>query len=151
MAERSLKPPHVDLVLRLSGVSDANGLITSTGNRLIFLGQLTTPADSNSPIKIEVDQDFVLNDGSAFVEAPLSLPPLTNPARLTIDQIIVADDGGNAFAVPGIALIQPAPQFTPGPTPAVGCTHDSDCDDGNPDTCDLRSRSPSAQPPLTTP
>jgi hypothetical protein len=127
--------PGLRLVLRLYGVSDANGLVTSTGNRLIFQGQLTTPAGSKTPIV--VDQAFVLNGGSALVQAPLNLPSLTGPATITIDQIIVADDGGSAFAVPGIALIQPTPQFTPGPTPGVGCTHDSDCDDGNPDTRDL--------------
>ncbi len=130
------RTPGLRLVLRLYGVSDANGLITSTGNHLIFQGQLTTPAGSKTPIM--VDHVFVLNNGSALVQAPLSLPSLTGPATITIDQIIVADDDGSAFAVPGIALIQPTPQATPRPTTGVGCTRDkATCDDGNPDTRDL--------------
>jgi hypothetical protein len=127
--------PGVRLVLRLYGVSDANGVVTSAGNRFIFHGELTTPTGSNTPIVI--DQAFALNSGSAMVQVPLSLPSLTGPATISINQVAVADGGGNAFAVPGIALAQPTPQMTPRPTPGGTCRNDSDCNDGDPNTQDV--------------
>ena len=127
--------PGARLVLRLYGVSDTNGLITSTGNRLIFQGELTTPTGSNTPLLI--DQAFALNNGSAMVQVPVSLPSVTAPATITIDQVAVVDAGGNAFAVPGIALAQPIPQMTPRPTPNGSCMNDNDCDDGDPNTQDV--------------
>jgi hypothetical protein len=127
--------PGVRLVLRLYGVRNTNGLITSTGNRFIFQGALTTPTGSNTPIVI--DQVFALNSGAAILQIPLTLPALTSPAGITIDQIAIVDDGGSAFAVPGIALVQPTPQMTPQPMPGGSCTNDSDCNDGDPDTRDL--------------
>jgi len=125
----------VRVVLRLHGVSDADGVITSTGNRFIFQGQLTTRTGSKAPIVI--DQVFALNNGAALVLVPLSLATLTGPATIIIDQVAIVDDGGNAFAVPGITLVQPTPQMTPQPTPGGSCTNDNDCNDGDPETQDL--------------
>jgi hypothetical protein len=127
--------PGTRLVLRLYGVSDTNGLITSTGNRFIFQGELKTPSGNNTPIVI--DQAFALNSGAAMVLVPLSLPSVTGLATITIDQVAVVDDVGNAFAVPGIALAQPIPQMTPRPTPNGTCTNDNDCNDGDPNTQDV--------------
>lgn len=117
------------LVLRLYGVQDSNGLVTSTGNHFIFEGQLATPT-SRSPISF--DQPFALNAGSALVQVPITFTKATGPATITIDQITV-HDGDNVFAVPGVALAQPTAQVTPGPA----CARDSDCDDGNPNTRDV--------------
>ena len=50
---------RVMLRLYLSGVSDANGLITSSGNRFIFQGHLTIPTGSDTPVAI--DQAFALH------------------------------------------------------------------------------------------
>lgn len=107
----------IRVVLRLYGVTDANGLVTSTGNHLIFEGQLTTPTDNSTPISI--DQLFALNAGAALVEVPLSMS-ISGPATITIDRIAVEDDGENAFAVPGINLTRPTPQGTPQATHTPG-------------------------------
>jgi hypothetical protein len=127
--------PGTVVVLRLYGVSDANGLITSTGNRFIFQGELTTPTSDNTPIAI--DQAFALNSGSVVVQVRLNLPSVTGPATIIIDRVAVVDGGGHTFATPGIALAEPAPQMTPRPTPGGSCTNDSDCNDGDPNTQDV--------------
>jgi hypothetical protein len=129
------RTPGIRVVLRLYGASDRNGLLTSTGNLFVFRGQLTTPTGSHTPIVI--DQEFALSSGSATVQVPLSLPSLTGPATITIDEVSIADDTGNTFALPGIALVQPTPQMTPKPKPGGSCTNDTDCNDGDPDTQDL--------------
>jgi hypothetical protein len=134
-SENGTRQARVMLRLYLSGVSDANGLITSGGNRFIFQGQLLTPTDGPTPVTI--DQTFALNSGRALVQVPLRLPAFTGLATVTIDQVTVTDAHGSAVAVPGIALAQPTPQSTPQPTPEGSCTSDSGCDDGDPDTEDV--------------
>lgn len=126
---------QVMLRLYLSGVSDANGLLTNTGNTFSFQGQLTTATGKTDLPAI--DQDFALNRGAASVQVPVSLPSFTGPASITIDHVEVTDDKGNAFAVPGIVLAQPTPQATPHPSPGGSCTSDTDCNDGDPNTTDI--------------
>jgi hypothetical protein len=126
--------PGVRVMLRLYGVTDTNGLVTSTSNHLIFAGELTTPTGNRAPIS--VDQLFALNAGSASVQVPISLSSVTGPATITIDRIAVQDASDNAFAVPGVALVQPIQQATPGPIPGRTCTSDNDCNDGDPNTQD---------------
>jgi hypothetical protein len=125
---------RVWLRLRLHGVSDGAGLLTNTGNRLLFDGRLSTVTDGESPITI--DQDFALRNGAAFVQVPVTVPPLTDSARILIDQITVLDAAGDPFAVPGV-VIAPNVSPTPGPTPGTRCTRNTDCDDQNPNTRDL--------------
>lgn len=126
-------PAGVRVMLRLYGVTDTGGLVTSTGNHLIFEGQLTTPTSSRAPFSI--NQVFALSAGAAAIQVPLSLPSVTGPATITIDRIAVEDDSDNDFAVPGVSLAQPISQITPGPTPQPtargGCTNDRDCDAGD--------------------
>ena len=124
--------PGIRFVLRLYGVSDATGLLTNTENHFVFHGQVTTPTGSTP---IAIDQTFALHGGSALVQVPLSLPAITDAATITIDSVVVSN-GGVTFALPGVALGQPTPQMTPQPTPHAGCTSDSDCNDGNPNTDD---------------
>lgn len=121
------------LQLRLGGVSGPNGLLTSTRNHLVFDGRLAT-ASGESPIS--VDKEFNLQNGAALVRVEIPLPALTEPARLLIDRVEVSD-GGETFAVPGIAIAQPAASSTPRPTPHSGCQSNAECDDGQPDTQDL--------------
>ena len=84
-------PVGLRIVLRLSGVTDANGLVTTTANHLVFEGQLTTPTENSTPISI--DQPFTLNAGSAFVQVPISMST-SGAATITIDRITVEDSGG---------------------------------------------------------
>ena len=109
--------PGVRVMLRLYGVTDTGGLVTSTGNHLIFQGQLTTPTGNRAPISI--DQLFALNAGAAAIQVPLGVASVTGPATITIDRIAVEDSSGNAFAVPGVSLVQPISQITPVPTPQI--------------------------------
>jgi len=127
--------PGIRIRLRLSGVTDPNGLVASTGNHLIFEGQLTTPTGAKVPIA--VDQLFAVTAGSALVQVPLSFASVTGSATITIDRVAVQDSSSHAFAVPGIVLAQPTPQTTPHPTPGGRCTTDSDCNDGNPNNRDV--------------
>lgn len=126
--------PKVSLLLRLSGVSDDAGLVTSGGNRLLFDGRLATKTGGEEPITIE--REFALRAGGASVQVPIPLPPLSEPARILIDQIRVLDAGGDVFAAPGVVIASPKPPATPAPTPGARCTGDGDCDDGNPNTRD---------------
>ena len=135
--------PGIRLLLRLSGVTDTNGLVTSASNHFILEGQLTTSTDNRTPISI--DQPFALKAGAAWVQVPLSLPSVTGPATIVIDRVAVEDGNGNEFAVPGVSLARPVSRGTAGPTPQVtpqptvrgSCTSDLDCDDGDPDTQDV--------------
>ena len=127
--------PGIRIVLRLSGATDVNGLVTSGSNHLIFEGQVTTATGNRTPIAI--DQPFALNAGSALVQVPVSLSAVTGPATITIDRIAVQDADDNIFAVPGVALAQPTPQTIPRPTPGGRCTKDSDCNDGDSTTQDV--------------
>jgi hypothetical protein len=127
--------PGIRLVLRLYGVSDSNGLVTNTNNHLIFDGELTAPTANREPIHF--DQPFALNAGSGSAQAFIALPSITGPATITIDRIAVEDNSANVFAMPGVAFAQPTPRITPRPIPGTGCTNNSDCDDGNPNTRDL--------------
>jgi hypothetical protein len=127
--------PRVGLMLRLSGVSDGAGLVTNTRNRLLFDGRLATTTSGESPITI--DQEFALKGGVAFVQVAVSVPSLTDPARILIDHIAVLDADGDTFAVPGVVIAPPVASATPAPTPNAGCTRNSDCDDHNPNTRDL--------------
>lgn len=125
----------IRVVLRLYGVTDNSGLVTSAGNHLIFEGELTMPTANRVPINI--DQQFPLNAGNALVQISVGMERLTGPATITIDRIAVQDGSDNAFAMPGVAFAQPTPQVTPAPTPGAECTRDSDCNDGDPTTRDL--------------
>lgn len=125
---------QVMLRLYLSGVSDANGLLTNQDNHFSFKGQLTT-ATGNTPITI--NQTFALNRGAASLQVPVSVPSLTGRSSITIDDVAVTDAEGSAFAVPGIVLAQPTPQGTPHPIPGGSCTSDSGCNDGDPNTTDI--------------
>lgn len=127
--------PRVWLLLRLYGVSDGAGLLTNARNRLLFDGRLATVTGGESPITI--DQEFALRDGVAFVQVPVSVPPLTDSARIFIDQITVLDAAGDTFAVPGVVIAPPTASATPVPTPGARCTRDSDCDDHNDNTRDV--------------
>ena len=126
---------QVMLRLYLSGVSDANGWLTNTGNTFSFQGHLTTAAGPTDLPPIE--QDFALNRGAASLQVPVSLPSFTGPASIIIDHVGVTDAKGNTFAVPGIVLAQPPPQATPHATPGGSCTSDADCNDGDPKTTDI--------------
>ena len=125
---------RVWLLLRLYGVSDGAGLVTNAGNRLLFDGRLSATS-GESPIAI--DQTFALRDGAAFVQVPVDVPPLTDSARILIDQITVLDPAGDTFAVPGVLIGSPIVSATPAPTPGARCTRNTDCDDHNPNTRDL--------------
>jgi hypothetical protein len=127
--------PRVWLILRLSGVSDGAGLVTSAGNRLRFDGRLATAAGGESPIAI--DQEFALRAGAALVQVAVPVPSLSESARILIDSIAVLDVDGDTFAVPGVLIAPPIASATPAPTPSAGCSRSSDCDDHNPDTRDL--------------
>jgi len=127
--------PRAWLLLRLFGVSDGSGLVTNEGNHLLFNGRLSTVSDGDSPIAI--DQEFPLRDGVASVQIPISIPPLTDSARILFDQITVLDAAGDTLAVPGVVIAAPIASATPAPTPSARCTRNSDCDDHNPDTRDL--------------
>ena len=127
--------PRVWLLLRLYGVSDSSGLVTNAGNRLLFDGRLATASDGEAPITI--DQEFALRDGVAFIQVPVPVPPLTDSARILIDQATVLDADGDTFAVPGVVIAPPIASATPAPTPGVRCARDTDCDDHNPDTRDV--------------
>jgi hypothetical protein len=127
--------PRVWLLLRLYGVSDSAGLVTNAGNRLLFDGRLATASDGEAPITI--DQQFALTNGGAFVQVQVPVPPLTDSARILIDQIAVLDSAGDTFAVPGVVIASPIASATPAPTPAARCTRDSECDDHNPETRDV--------------
>ncbi|MBI3782864.1 MAG: c-type cytochrome [Deltaproteobacteria bacterium] len=109
--------PGLRVMLRLYGVTDIGGLVTSAGNHLIFQGQLTTPTGKRTPISI--DQLFALNAGAAAIQVPVSMPSVTGPATIVIDRVAVEDSSGNAFAVPGVSLTQPIPLLTPVPTPQI--------------------------------
>ena len=127
--------PRVWLLLRLYGVSDGAGLVTNAGNRLLFDGRLATVTAGESPITI--DQEFALRDGTAFIQVPVPVPPLTESARILIDQITLLDADGDTFAVPGVVIAPPISSATPAPTPGARCTRASDCDDDNPNTRDV--------------
>lgn len=127
-------PSRVWLLLRLYGVSEGAVLVTNEGNRLLFDGRLSMTS-GESPVTI--DQTFALRDGSAFVQVPVDVPPLTDSARILIDQITVLDPAGNTFAVPGVLIGSPMAAGTPAPTPGPRCTRNTDCDDHNPNTRDL--------------
>jgi len=75
--------PGIRIMLRLSGVTETNGLVASKENHLIFEGQLTTPTGTPAPITL--DQLFAVNAGSAWVQVPLSFSSVTGPATLTIN------------------------------------------------------------------
>lgn len=127
--------PRVWLMLRLSGVSDGAGLVTNARNRLLFDGRLATATGGESPIAI--DQEFALRGGVAFVQVPVSVPSLTDAARILIDHIAVLDADGDTFAVPGVVIAPPIASATPAPTPGARCARNSDCDDHDPNTRDL--------------
>ena len=122
------------LQLRVAAVTGANGFLTSADNHLVFDGRLAT-ASGESPVA--VDQLFDLQNGAALVRVEIALPALTEPARLLIDRVELSNAGGETFAVPGIAISQPAASSTPLPTPHSGCQSNAECDDGQPDTQDL--------------
>ncbi len=127
--------PRVWLLLRLSGVSDPDGLISRTGNQLVFAGRLSSGSGAEEPLTI--DQEFTLTNGAALVQVPVTLPTATDWSRVLIDQVAVLDADGNTFAVPGVVIAQPAPLATPQPTPRAACTDNGDCDDHNPNTRDV--------------
>jgi hypothetical protein len=123
------------VMLRLYGVADSAGLVTSTRNHLLFNGRLTSATGDEQSITI--DQEFNLTNGAALVQVPVTVADASSPATLLIDQVAVTDAAGDTFAAPGVMLVQPTPAATPQVTPGTGCTSDSDCNDGNPDTQDV--------------
>lgn len=125
--------PALKLILRLYGVSNAAGVVSSSDNHLIVEGRLLSADGLNEPLS--VDQGFSLIAGNGLVLVPVPLPTLVARATLSIDKIMVNDANGNTFAVPGVVLVPP----TPPPTAVLGggCTQASDCDDGDPTTADV--------------
>ncbi len=136
-ASNGVPATQVVLRLMLTGVSDAQGLITSTDNVFTFRGQLATPGDGTTPVAIDQSQSFALSGGRASVQVPVNLPTLTGPATISIDEVFATDGHGTVFALPGITVAQPTPQGTPHPTPGEHCASDSDCNDGDPNTTDI--------------
>ena len=122
------------LLLRLAGVSDAHGLLTNSHNHFVFDGRL---ASATGEVQVPVDEQFTLQNGAALLRVEVPLGTLSQPARLLIDRIEVSDDGGETFAVPGVAISRAAPASTPRPTPHSGCQSAAECDDDDPNTQDL--------------
>lgn len=116
------------LSLRLQRVSTSAGLVTSTGNRLLFNGRLQSGNGTEEPIAI--DEAFDVNAGVALVKASTDLSATQDQATIVIDQIAVVDANGSAFAAPGVLVASPV-TAPPGTTTGTACTQDSDCDDGD--------------------
>jgi len=135
----------VSVTLRLIGVSDREGRMTTKGKpfRLRVTGEVTpAPADSDpeDPAVI-VETTFDVKNGAALVRVPLNVDPTAAVTTVLLGEIEVlyGDTGTDQqlVAVPGVVVTQP--QRTPKPTvtPVSACHGNSECDDNNSATRDV--------------
>ncbi len=97
--------------LILSGVSDQDGLVTSSNNHLYLSGSVTTAAGTQP---LSIDRRFNITNGTAMLVVPAGISGITAPAVVEIESVTIADDGGNTFAAPGFRIAAPLATATPG-------------------------------------
>jgi len=120
--------PHARLLL--SGVVNAAGAVTNSGNQLIIDAVVSPSAAVVTPPPFVIPFDII--DGKAFIDAPLPIHPQTDGAvRVQVLGVTVVDPDGQPFGVLGFALRPAAtpPQPTPVATPASAgqCFVGPDC------------------------